>query len=245
MIMTTKIENRTVSAKLELRGTADAPKLGGRAAAYNVLSSDLGGFRERLVPGAFRAALRRPDKVYALFNHDANKVLGSTKNKTLRLAEDSQGLTFEVDLPDTSIAKDCYEMVRAGLIDSCSFSFRCDDDQWGEETDPETNEKITVRSVRNLMLFDVSAVTMPAYPVGTSVSARFKPHYLVAPFRVELVSAEERQELQDKFRRDRQAAVAAAIVTDEYREVEEWRTGSGTKTPLELFIAEQREKDGK
>lgn len=238
---TPKIESRTVSAKLELRGTADAPKLGGRAAAYNVLSSDLGGFKERLVPGAFRKALARPDKVYALFNHDPNKVLGTTKNRTLRLREDGQGLNFEVDLPDTSIAKDCYEMVHAGLVDSCSFSFVCDDDQFGKETDPDTGETITVRSVRDLTLIDVSAVTFPAYPEGTNVSARSKPHYVVAPPRVvpvELVSPEERATLQEQWQRE-------AAEKEYNNRVEEWRTSPGTETPLEKYIRETKEREGR
>jgi uncharacterized protein len=236
----TKIENRTVSARLELRGTADAPKLGGRAAAYNVLSSDLGGFKERLVPGAFRKALARPDKVYCLFNHDPNQVLGATKNKTLRLREDGSGLYFECDLPDTSVAKDCYTLVRSGLIDACSFSFQCSDDTFANETDPETGDPIVVRSVRDLTLFDVSCVSFPAYPTGTSVSARSKPHYSIVtvPTRsVVLWTPEESAELAEQRTREASAK--------EYNSrVEEWRTSPGTLTPLEKFILEQKRKDG-
>ena len=54
--MSTKIEVRSVAS--ELRAADDRSfQIRGTAAAYNRLSKDLGGFRERIAPGAFKRAL--------------------------------------------------------------------------------------------------------------------------------------------------------------------------------------------
>src|SRR5688572_32289789 len=71
----------------------------GYAAVYNVLSEDLGGYRERIVPGAFASVL--DSDVRALLIHDANEVLGRTKSGTLRLFDEQRGLRSELDLPDS------------------------------------------------------------------------------------------------------------------------------------------------
>ena len=72
----------------------------GHAAVFNQLSEDLGGFHEQIMPGTFAEAIERDD-VRALFNHDANFVLGRAVSKTLRLSEDARGLAIEIDPPDT------------------------------------------------------------------------------------------------------------------------------------------------
>ena len=62
----------------------------GYAAVFDTFSRDLGGFKEIIRRGAFDNVLN--DDVRALFNHDANFVLGRTTSGTLTLKVDDTGL---------------------------------------------------------------------------------------------------------------------------------------------------------
>jgi len=86
--------------------SGDRMTVSGYAATYNTLSKDLGGFRERIAPEAFRRILATNPDVVCLFNHDMNSVLGRTSAGTLRLSEDRKGLAFECDLPNTTVGRD-------------------------------------------------------------------------------------------------------------------------------------------
>lgn len=146
---------------VELRATDDdddkKPKvIAGYAARFNVLSVDLGGFKERIAPGAFSTAIG--DDVRALFNHNQDYVIGRTKSRTLELSEDDKGLLYEVKLPDTSFARDLATQIERGDIDGSSFGFRTIEDNF-DEVDGEI-----VRTLIKVELFDVSPVTFPAYP---------------------------------------------------------------------------------
>lgn len=98
------------AAPLERRAFTEVRTAGrrieGYAATFNT-EADLGGFRERIAPGAFRSALA--GDVLAMLDHDPGKVLGRTRSGTLRLSEDSKGLAFSLDLPDTQAGRDVLE----------------------------------------------------------------------------------------------------------------------------------------
>ena len=164
------VEKRVLLADdIELRvSEGKNPKLSGYAARFNKDSVDLGGFTERIAPGAFDDALGKSD-VRALKNHDPNLVLGRTASKTLRLNANTKGLKFEVDMPDTTTGKDTVEEIRRGDITGCSFAFTVADggDDWLDR--PDGGWLRTINKVNEL--FDVGPVTYPAYP-DTSVAAR-------------------------------------------------------------------------
>lgn len=158
----------------ELRAKKDKVGMEGYAAVFNKDSVDLGGFVERIIPGAFSRAIKEKQDVRALINHNADKVLGRTKNGTLHLSEDDKGLRMDNDFPDTQDAKDVAKLIDRGDIDQCSFKFSVVRQKWGEEPDPADPTKKATRFFRELHdvdLYDVSAVTFPAYP-DTSVNLR-------------------------------------------------------------------------
>src|SRR5687768_15131364 len=72
----------------------------GYSIVFNVLSEDLGGFRERILPQAVDRSLS--SDVRALVDHDTGKVLGRTRSGTLTLRKDPKGLFSTID-PDLEI----------------------------------------------------------------------------------------------------------------------------------------------
>lgn len=146
-------------------GADGKPMMSGHAAVFNRDSEEMYGFTERVAPGAFKATIGADD-VRALFNHDPNYILGRNTAKTLRMNEDSTGLAFEVDLPDTSYARDLAVSIDRGDITGCSFGFITRAQKWEEFEDGST-----IRTLLDCQLFDVGPVTYPAYP-DTDVGMR-------------------------------------------------------------------------
>ena len=158
-------ERRFTDKELRVQERDGKKLIAGYAAVFNSLSENLGGFRERIKPGAFRDAIGRSDTV-ALFNHDSNIVLGRVSSGTLTVREDENGLWMEIDPPDTSAARDLMTLIERGDISKQSFGFIVRSDEWAMEDGVETRTIIEVDE-----LFDVSPVTYPAYP-DTSVALR-------------------------------------------------------------------------
>jgi HK97 family phage prohead protease len=146
----------------ELRADEKENTIYGYGARFNVWSSPLGMFKEKIRKGAFSKTIGESD-IRSLFNHDPNFILSRTRNKTLRLWEDEKGLAFEAKLPDTSYAKDLLENIRRKNITQNSFGFEAIQDEW--------NKAGNKRELVEVKLFDVGPVTFPAYP-QTSVQAR-------------------------------------------------------------------------
>ena len=138
--------------------------LRGHAAVFGSLSDDLGGFRELLAPGAFRAVLRTDPDVRLLLNHDPNYVLGRTAARTLELREDATGLhVFARVDRNISWVEDLRTSMQRGDIDQMSFAFTInpDGDSWSVTDDGQAIRTIQPDGVNEL--FDVSVVTYPAY----------------------------------------------------------------------------------
>lgn len=158
-----KRETRALGT-VETRAVDGGRKIEGYAAVFNTPADIAGLFREIVAPGAFRKAIPRDD-VRALINHDDNQVLGRNRAGTLRLAEDSTGLQFEISPPDTQTARDLMVSMERGDINQMSFAFRADVEVW------DLTDDLAERTIEDLELFDVSVVTYPAYP-ETSAAVR-------------------------------------------------------------------------
>lgn len=154
-------ERRLAPTELEVReNTKGGKTLTGYAAVFNRYSQDLGGFVEQVLPGAFAKTIQEND-IRGLHNHDKSLILGRNRSQTLRLAEDSTGLHYEVDLPKTTAARDLSELVERGDVTGSSFSFETvgpDGDDWSM-----TDQDYPLRSLLQVRLFDVGPVTYPAY----------------------------------------------------------------------------------
>ncbi|WP_299309846.1 HK97 family phage prohead protease [uncultured Croceicoccus sp.] len=157
------------AATLERRFTVELRAAGrrieGYAATFN-READLGAFRERIAPGAFRSALH--GDVLALLDHDPGKVLGRTKTGTLQLREDDKGLAFALDVPDTAAGRDVLALAERGDLGGMSFGFTIP--EGGEEWDGRT------RTLRSIGLREISVVSAwPAYE-GTEIALRNRGH---------------------------------------------------------------------
>lgn len=154
-----------VAATLERRAFSEVRAAGRRLEGYAATftgMADLGRFRERIAPGAFRAALA--GDVLALLDHDAGKVLGRTRSGTLRLCEDTHGLSFSLDLPDTQAGRDVLLLAERGDLGGMSFGFTVPEggDSWDG----------TTRTLRSIALKEISVVcAWPAYE-GTEIALR-------------------------------------------------------------------------
>lgn len=155
--MVADTERRVFETRLEVRAAESrSPVIAGHAAVFNQFSSDLGGWVERMRPGAFANSIISDD-IRALWNHDPNWVLGRNKAGTLRLSEDAQGLAIEIDPPEAQWAQDLMVSIRRGDVSQQSISFWTLRDQWSVEGN------LVVRDVYEVKLFDVSPVTAAAY----------------------------------------------------------------------------------
>lgn len=156
----------TEGGRFEVRREGEGmPTLVGYAAVFNS-RTQLGWFDEEIAPGAFAQSLADGDDVRALFNHDTARVIGRRGAGTLRIEEDATGLRVEIDLPDTTTARDLVASIERGDIDGMSFGFRAREQEWIEREDESE-----LRRLIDVELIEVSPVTFPAY-ADTSIAQR-------------------------------------------------------------------------
>jgi HK97 family phage major capsid protein/HK97 family phage prohead protease len=158
-------EIRSLPAELRADVSGETPRLVGYAIVADVLSEDLGGFRETITAGAIRAALAASDDIVALRDHRDSRVLGRTSAGTLQLAADARGLHF--DLRPPSHAADLVESVQRGDLRHASFGFSDAVDTWDMRATPP------VRTVTAMNLREISiGVPWAAYPQTTVAALR-------------------------------------------------------------------------
>ena len=155
-----RLERRSHGSTGALRATKRSNggvKIGGLAIPVGQWSEDLGGFREQILPGAFKTSIETDD-IRSLFNHDSNFVLGRKSAGTLRLSEDERGISYEVDAPNTTWAKDLAESIKRGDIRENSFAMFVTDDIW------EERDGGMWRTVRVAQLKEIGPQPFAAYP---------------------------------------------------------------------------------
>lgn len=123
-------------------------------------------FTEVLARGAFRNALQRGDDTEFLINH-GGLPLARTTAGNLVMEEDDKGLKIRavLDPTDPDVMRIVPKM-RAGMLDQMSFAFQATGQRWDTPADG-----MDVRTITDVVLFDVSIVNRGAYP-QTSIALR-------------------------------------------------------------------------
>ena len=165
------IESRKTEAEAEIT-VAEKMTIGGYAVRFDEPQTYQWGettYTEIIKKGALDAADMK--RVPLRYNHnDSVLVMARTKNNSLRLTIDDEGLYIEADLIDTQTNRDLYKCIADGLLDEMSFAFTIapDGDKW-EYADDYKTVKREISAID--CLYDVSVVDNGFYE-STSVFAR-------------------------------------------------------------------------
>lgn len=156
-------EKRFFDCEVRMAGDGDQPIIEGYAAVFDWSPLMWGWFREKPMPGAFVNSIGRDD-VRGLKNHDPNFVLGRNRAGTLKLAEDSRGLHFELTPPaKQQWVRDLADSMERGDISGGSFQFDAVNVRWSSHKSDEGHEEER-RELLEVRLYDISVVTFPFYP---------------------------------------------------------------------------------
>ena len=174
--------------------------LSGRPIVYEK-KTDMGWYDEIIARGALDQTDLRD--VRFLVNHNTDMIplarsRNNNANSTMQMSVDDGGMVIRVDLDteNNAEAKSLYSAVERGDISGMSFMFTVDGDSWDDiESDHPT------RTIRNIgRVFEVSAVTFPAYE-STSITARGLSDALEsAKTSLESVKAAQRERRKQKIR---------------------------------------------
>lgn len=164
-----QIELRTNKTQLSSTEDGENLKVAGYVNKTNEPSEVLGTskkFVEKISRGAFSKAISRAKEIDFLAEHSSEKLLSSTRNGSLYLKEDNEGLWIEAIITPTSYGKDTYELIKTGIFRNMSFGFKVVKDNWRA-----IENGLYERTIEDLDLFEVSVVKNPAYSQST-ISAR-------------------------------------------------------------------------
>lgn len=162
---------RIFNSDIEFKSSNNDMSVEGYALKFNkrtLIGSKEYGFYEEIDRDALKNT--EMNDVILNFNHDDNAILSRTTNGSLRLFIDDIGLKIKAKIVDTSIGKDVYKLIKSKLINKMSFATIIDESQWIEK-----DNEVPIRIIKSMQrLFDVSAVTFPAYDDTEILSLRMK-----------------------------------------------------------------------
>ena len=139
----------------------------GYAAVFDTVT-DLGWMKEVIDRRAFDNA--DMSDIVMKYNHE-NSVLpmARTRGGSLQFTVDDHGLKIRAKLPDTSVNRDIYTLIKEGVLSKMSFAFTVKSEEYDYDTD-------TRKILEFDKIFDVSVVDVPAYET-TEIYARSKEQY--------------------------------------------------------------------
>lgn len=139
----------------------------GYAAVFDTVT-DLGWMHEVIDRHAFDNA--DMSDIVMKYNHE-NSVLpmARTRGGSLQFTIDEHGLKIRAKLPETSVNRDIYTLIKEGVLSKMSFAFTVRSEEYDYDTD-------TRKILEFDKIFDVSVVDVPAYET-TEIYARNKEQY--------------------------------------------------------------------
>ena len=158
---------RTPDGLVIRRDENDQPIFEGYATVYDTEYDVFGGppygWTEVIAAGACDKSVAERDDVRLLVNHDSGSAAGvalaRTKSKTLVLESDKLGLRTESPLdPANPVVQGLVSAMERGDVDEMSFAFRVVRQEWDED--------YVFRTIREVRVVDVAAVTFPANPAA-------------------------------------------------------------------------------
>ena len=127
----------------------DADEKMGIVKGYGSIFGNVDSDGDIINKGAYKKTIQENgSRVKYLYQHDMDKPIG----KMVHLEEDEKGLVFEAQVPKTRLGMDVIELMKAGVITENSVGIL-----------PIVKEdKGQYRELREVKLFEISAVTMAA-----------------------------------------------------------------------------------
>ena len=153
------------------------------------ITERLGTFRERVMAGTFKKALKRAPDVRILLNHKPERDLGGIKDGNLKLEEDSIGLRAEADIYDADVIKDA----KHGNLVGWSFGF------YPIESRDTSEDGMPIKELHDIDLQEVSLLNkhhVPAYD-GTLVAVRDNDEKMVIGESMIAESVEVREDVSE------------------------------------------------
>lgn len=145
-------------------------------------------YYEEVAPNAIDEKTDMSD-VIMQFDHEG-MVFARMSNGTLSIETDEHGLKVEADLSRTADARNMFENISAGMVNSMSWAFSVD----GQKYDKDTHTR-SITHIRKI--YDVSAVSLPANPNTEIMVAR---SYIDGEIEKELKEFEAREAKKAKIR---------------------------------------------
>jgi HK97 family phage prohead protease len=165
----------SVGVELTRSASGEGVVMAGHFAVFNqwteIRSVFEGDFMERIAKGAFAKTFReRGNKIKVLFQHGRDPLVGDKPLGSItKLAEDSRGAAYEVDLVDTEYVRELVPALDRGLY-GASFRFRplkmeVVEDAEVSEHNPNGLPEVTVTEAQ---VSEFGPVTFPAYGGATA-----------------------------------------------------------------------------
>ena len=178
------------------------------------------GFYEKIDRSAIDEELIKRSDIFALFNHDENKVLARSRygEGSLKLEIREDGLYYEFEAPHTQWGDEVIEHLKRGEIFGSSFAFMLPMDDTGDKREYDENGVLNRTIIKIERLFDVSPVFEPAY-LATTCSKRtlqiLEDIENRAKEQEEVKDEDEKEEVKDEEPKDEE------IKEDDKEQVEE------------------------